>query len=159
MWTLENWLRGDSDLFGVYSTRECLRMLPETHKSQLKNGWLEDDPASFWGKRPMFRGKFCCSFQGVFTYHWWYKQVFCWGRLMCDGGIQATSSPISTSFFPPHPPGRTCNHGNECRLQARFKMWFGSFFCKKTTLEFVVEGDVFLILFFSIFKSSLKSII
>ena len=35
--------------------------LPETHIAQ--NGWLEDDPASFWGKRPIFRGKLAVRFR------------------------------------------------------------------------------------------------
>ena len=26
-----------------------------------ENGWLEDDPASFWGKRPIFRGELLVS--------------------------------------------------------------------------------------------------
>ena len=41
-----------------------LHTLPETNSEFTpENGWLEYDPASFWGKRPIFRGKFAVSFR------------------------------------------------------------------------------------------------
>ena len=37
-------------------------ILPETNILLRENGWLEDDPASFWGSRPIFRA-FAVSFR------------------------------------------------------------------------------------------------
>ena len=76
---------------GLFGISEPSTVAPE-------NGWLEYGPASFWGKRPIFRGELAVSFrEGSHTSvnqhkhpkHWGCKMSFLLGRHFWEGAICA----------------------------------------------------------------------
>ena len=118
----------------MFTQLPCLKLTNRTWK------WM----ASFWGQfGPIFRCKFLLFVSGSFPISLMVLEVFWEGRLMCDGH----PSNLIHRSRPAHPdptihPGRTCNHGNECRLQARSKHVILEVFLLKITWNLCLKLKV-----------------